>query len=155
MERKDLLKANAAIFQGQGKALDKYANRNVKVLVVGNPANTNALIAATNAPNLPAENFTAMTRLDQSRASEDTLLHTCQHSHTVTSHPPQPLHTPPSVTTSLPWTFPPTRHTPLNTSPPRYPFTGDPLFMGLNQLETCEDRSVAFRALRVPCATVS
>jgi malate dehydrogenase len=68
MQRADLLTANAAIFEGQGQALDKYANRNVKVLVVGNPANTNALIAMKNAPNLPKKNFTAMTRLDQNRA---------------------------------------------------------------------------------------
>jgi malate dehydrogenase len=68
MQRKDLLQANAAIFSGQGKALNAYAARNVKVLVVGNPANTNALIAATNAPDLPKTAFTAMTRLDQARA---------------------------------------------------------------------------------------
>eukprot|EP00455_Lapot_gusevi_P028625 TRINITY_DN305_c0_g1_i7.p2 TRINITY_DN305_c0_g1~~TRINITY_DN305_c0_g1_i7.p2 ORF type:complete len:382 (+),score=179.51 TRINITY_DN305_c0_g1_i7:60-1148(+) len=68
MERADLMAANAAIFAGQGKALDQYASRDVKVVVVGNPANTNALIAATNAPNLPRENFTALTRLDQNRA---------------------------------------------------------------------------------------
>lgn len=68
MQRADLLTANAAIFEGQGKALDAYANRNVKVLVVGNPANTNALIAMQNAPSLPRKNFTAMTRLDQNRA---------------------------------------------------------------------------------------
>jgi len=69
MERKDLLTANAAIFSGQGKALNDFANPNVKVLVVGNPANTNALIAMQNAPKIPRENFTAMTRLDQNRAS--------------------------------------------------------------------------------------
>jgi malate dehydrogenase len=68
MERKDLLKANATIFIGQGKALNDYASKNVKVLVVGNPANTNALIAQVNAPNLPKENFHAMTFLDQNRA---------------------------------------------------------------------------------------
>ena len=68
MDRKDLLKANAAIFEGQGKALDQYASRNVKVLVVGNPANTNALITKHYAPSLPASAFTAMTRLDQNRA---------------------------------------------------------------------------------------
>jgi malate dehydrogenase len=68
MVRADLLKANAAIFVGQGKALEKYASRDVKVCVVGNPANTNALIAMKNAPSLPRENFTAMTRLDQNRA---------------------------------------------------------------------------------------
>ena len=68
MDRKDLLKANAAIFEGQGKALDQWASRQVKVLVVGNPANTNALITKTFAPSLPASAFTAMTRLDQNRA---------------------------------------------------------------------------------------
>jgi malate dehydrogenase len=68
MERKDLLEANAAIFSVQGKALNDHASRNVKVLVVGNPANTNALIAQRNAPDLDPRNFTAMTRLDQNRA---------------------------------------------------------------------------------------
>jgi malate dehydrogenase len=68
MERKDLLLANAQIFSAQGKALDAVANRNVRVLVVGNPANTNALIAQRNAPNLNARNFTAMVRLDHNRA---------------------------------------------------------------------------------------
>ena len=69
MERKDLLSANAAIFTAQGKALDKVASRNVKVLVVGNPANTNAYIAMKSAPDLPRENFTAMLRLDHNRAA--------------------------------------------------------------------------------------
>ncbi|MFD1216598.1 MULTISPECIES: malate dehydrogenase [Microbulbifer] len=68
MERKDLLEANAAIFSAQGKALNDVAARNVKVLVVGNPANTNALIAQRNAPDLDPRNFTAMTRLDHNRA---------------------------------------------------------------------------------------
>ncbi|MCO4892990.1 malate dehydrogenase [Cupriavidus sp. WGtm5] len=68
MERKDLLEANAQIFTVQGKALDEVASRNVKVLVVGNPANTNAYIAMKSAPNLPRENFTAMLRLDHNRA---------------------------------------------------------------------------------------
>lgn len=68
MERKDLLKANAAIFKGQGEALNKYAKRSVKVCVVGNPANTNAMIAAMHAPDIPKENITALTRLDQNRA---------------------------------------------------------------------------------------
>ena len=67
MERKDLLEANAAIFSGQGKALNKVAKRDVKVLVVGNPANTNALIAMHNAPDIPNSQFTAMTRLDHQR----------------------------------------------------------------------------------------
>lgn len=68
MQRRDLLSANAAIFSGQGKAINQYAARTVKILVVGNPANTNALIAQQNAPDLPASAFTAMTRLDQNRA---------------------------------------------------------------------------------------
>lgn len=68
MQRADLMAANAAIFEGQGKAIDTYAKKDVKVLVVGNPANTNALIASINAPSIPKENFTAMTRLDQNRA---------------------------------------------------------------------------------------
>jgi malate dehydrogenase len=68
MERKDLLEANGKIFGPQGKALDAVASRNVKVLVVGNPANTNALIAMKNAPGLRAKNFTAMMRLDHNRA---------------------------------------------------------------------------------------
>ncbi|HAY46789.1 MAG TPA: malate dehydrogenase [Gammaproteobacteria bacterium] len=68
MERKDLLEANAAIFSVQGKAMNDVASRDIKVLVVGNPANTNALIAQSNAPDLKAGNFTAMTRLDHNRA---------------------------------------------------------------------------------------
>jgi malate dehydrogenase len=68
MERKDLLEANAAIFSAQGKALNKHANNNAKILVVGNPANTNALIAQRNAPDINPRNFTAMTRLDHNRA---------------------------------------------------------------------------------------
>ena len=69
MERADLLAANAQIFTAQGKALNAVANRNVKVLVVGNPANTNAYIAMKSAPDLPRENFTAMLRLDHNRAA--------------------------------------------------------------------------------------
>ncbi|MBS0429858.1 MAG: malate dehydrogenase [Proteobacteria bacterium] len=69
MERADLLAANAQIFTAQGKALDKVASRDVKVLVVGNPANTNAYIAMKSAPSLPRENFTAMLRLDHNRAA--------------------------------------------------------------------------------------
>jgi malate dehydrogenase len=68
MERKDLLLANAQIFSAQGKALNAVADRQVRVLVVGNPANTNALIARSNAPELPGGHFTAMTRLDHNRA---------------------------------------------------------------------------------------
>ncbi|MBU6328930.1 MAG: malate dehydrogenase [Acidobacteria bacterium] len=68
MERKDLLEANGAIFTVQGKALSDNAAADVRILVVGNPANTNALIAMNNAPNIPNERFTAMTRLDHNRA---------------------------------------------------------------------------------------
>lgn len=68
MERKDLIEANGAIFSEQGKLLNQYAARHVKVLVVGNPANTNALIAMKNAPDLDPRNFTAMMRLDHNRA---------------------------------------------------------------------------------------
>lgn len=68
MERKDLLAANVEIFKVQGEALNKHARKDVKVLVVGNPANTNALICSHYAPSIPKENFTAMTRLDQNRA---------------------------------------------------------------------------------------
>ncbi|MDX1626067.1 MAG: malate dehydrogenase [Wenzhouxiangellaceae bacterium] len=68
MERADLLSENGKIFGPQGKALNDHASRDVKVLVVGNPANTNCLIAQANAPDLPPENFTAMTRLDHNRA---------------------------------------------------------------------------------------
>ncbi|HYL71283.1 MAG TPA: malate dehydrogenase [Candidatus Dormibacteraeota bacterium] len=68
MERKDLLTANAQIFSAQGKALNEVADRKVRVLVVGNPANTNALIARSNAPDLDPRHFTAMTRLDHNRA---------------------------------------------------------------------------------------
>jgi malate dehydrogenase len=68
MERKDLLEANGAIFVPQGKALDEVASRDVRVLVVGNPANTNALIAMKNAPSLKPQQFTAMMRLDHNRA---------------------------------------------------------------------------------------
>jgi malate dehydrogenase len=68
MERADLLEANGAIFKPQGEALNAGAADDVKILVVGNPANTNALIAAHNAPDIPNERFTAMTRLDENRA---------------------------------------------------------------------------------------
>jgi len=69
MERKDLLAANVKIFKVQGEAMDKFAKKSVKVLVVGNPANTNALICSHYAPSIPKENFSAMTRLDQNRAA--------------------------------------------------------------------------------------
>jgi len=68
MERKDLLEANAAIFGVQGKAINAVASRDIKVLVVGNPANTNALITQRNAPDIDPRQFTAMTRLDHNRA---------------------------------------------------------------------------------------
>lgn len=79
MERKDLLEANAAIFSEQGKALNEVASRQVKVLVVGNPANTNALIAQRNAPDLDPSLFTAMTRLDHNRAMAQLALKTGAH----------------------------------------------------------------------------
>jgi malate dehydrogenase len=69
MERKDLIEANAAIFSVQGKSLNDNANANVKILVIGNPANTNCLIAQRNAPDLDPRQFTAMTRLDHNRAA--------------------------------------------------------------------------------------
>eukprot|EP00164_Ancoracysta_twista_P000796 GFYU01001045.1.p1 GENE.GFYU01001045.1~~GFYU01001045.1.p1 ORF type:complete len:331 (+),score=121.90 GFYU01001045.1:46-1038(+) len=68
MERKDLLEKNVAIFKQQGEALNNFAKKSVKVLVVGNPANTNCLICSKYAPSIPKENFTAMTRLDHNRA---------------------------------------------------------------------------------------
>jgi len=80
MERKDLIEANAAIFSVQGKALNDHASRNVKVLVVGNPANTNSLIAQRNAPDLDPRNFTAMTRLDHNRALTQLAQKTGSHS---------------------------------------------------------------------------
>jgi len=80
MERKDLLAANAAIFSVQGKAINDNASRNVKVLVVGNPANTNALIAYRNAPDLNPGQFTAMTRLDHNRAVAQLAEKTGKHS---------------------------------------------------------------------------
>ncbi|HLS06274.1 MAG TPA: malate dehydrogenase [Wenzhouxiangella sp.] len=80
MERADLLAENGKIFGPQGKSLNKVASRDVKVLVVGNPANTNALIAQANAPDLPPENFTAMTRLDHNRALAQLAAKTGTHS---------------------------------------------------------------------------
>jgi malate dehydrogenase len=68
MKQKDLVNVNGGIFMEQGKSLDKYAKKSVKVLVVGNPANTNCLITMLNAPSIPRENFTALTHLDQNRA---------------------------------------------------------------------------------------
>ncbi|MDJ0710256.1 MAG: malate dehydrogenase [Woeseiaceae bacterium] len=79
MERKDLLEANAAIFSVQGKAMNDHASRDIKVLVVGNPANTNALIAQSNAPDLKPRNFTAMTRLDHNRAMAQLAAKTSTH----------------------------------------------------------------------------
>ncbi len=76
MERKDLLEANAAIFSVQGKAINDHASRDIKVLVVGNPANTNALITQRNAPDIDPRNFTAMTRLDHNRAKTQIALKT-------------------------------------------------------------------------------
>ena len=79
MERKDLLEANAAIFSVQGKAMNDHASRDIKVLVVGNPANTNSLIAQSNAPDLNPGNFTAMTRLDHNRAKAQLAAKTDSH----------------------------------------------------------------------------
>ncbi len=84
MERKDLLEANAAIFSVQGKAMNDHANRDIKVLVVGNPANTNALIASSNAPDLNPRNFTAMTRLDHNRAMAKLAAKTNSHVNNIT-----------------------------------------------------------------------
>ncbi|XP_076765928.1 malate dehydrogenase 1 [Xylocopa sonorina] len=75
MERKDLLASNVNIFKVQGQALDQYARKDVKVLVVGNPANTNALVCSHYAPSIPKENFSAMTRLDQNRAQAQIALY--------------------------------------------------------------------------------
>lgn len=85
MERKDLLEANAAIFSVQGKAINDNASKDVKVLVVGNPANTNALIAYRNAPDLNPGQFTAMTRLDHNRAMAQLANKTGKHSTDVES----------------------------------------------------------------------
>ncbi|MBN4053554.1 malate dehydrogenase [Haliea sp. AH-315-K21] len=85
MERKDLLEANAAIFSVQGKAINDNASRDVKVIVVGNPANTNALIAYRNAPDLKPGQFTAMTRLDHNRAMAQLAEKTGKHSSDVES----------------------------------------------------------------------
>lgn len=79
MERKDLLQANAAIFSVQGKAINEHAARDIRVLVVGNPANTNALIASSNAPDIDPGNFTAMTRLDHNRAKAQLAAKTGSH----------------------------------------------------------------------------
>jgi len=79
MERKDLLEANAQIFSVQGKAINHHASHNIRVLVVGNPANTNALIASSNAPDINPRNFTAMTRLDHNRASAQLAQKTGKH----------------------------------------------------------------------------
>jgi len=79
MERKDLLEANAQIFSAQGKAINDNASKSIRVLVVGNPANTNALIASANAPDIDPANFTAMTRLDHNRAASQLALKTGKH----------------------------------------------------------------------------
>ena len=84
MERKDLLEANAAIFSVQGKAMNDHASRDIRVLVVGNPANTNALIASSNAPDIPVGNFTAMTRLDHNRAMAQLATRTDSHVNDIT-----------------------------------------------------------------------
>lgn len=79
MERKDLLEANAQIFSVQGKAINDHASRDIRVLVVGNPANTNALITSSNAPDIDPRNFTAMTRLDHNRAAAQLAQKTGKH----------------------------------------------------------------------------
>ena len=84
MERKELLTANARIFSVQGAAIDAVARRDIRVLVVGNPANTNALIAASNAPSLDRRQFTAMTRLDHNRAISQLATQTGKPSTTIT-----------------------------------------------------------------------
>jgi len=83
MERKDLLEANAAIFSVQGKAMNEHASKDIRVLIVGNPANTNALIAQSNAPDLNPRNFTAMTRLDHNRACAQLATKTGKHANDV------------------------------------------------------------------------
>jgi len=83
MERKDLLEANAQIFSVQGKAINDHASRGIQVLVVGNPANTNALIAQSNAPDINPANFTAMMRLDHNRASAQLASRTGKHASDV------------------------------------------------------------------------
>src|SRR4029453_4539243 len=93
MERKDLLLANAQIFSAQGKALDAVANRNVRVLVVGNPANTNALIAQRNAPGLNQRNFTAMVRPDHNRALAHLAENTARGARGGRKPAPPPAHT--------------------------------------------------------------
>jgi malate dehydrogenase len=86
MTRADLLKANANIFREQGKALNQFASRKVKVLVVGNPANTNAKITMEFAPDLPKSAFTAMTRLDEFRARQYNQLAACSHKEIAEEH---------------------------------------------------------------------
>ena len=83
MERKDLLEANAQIFSVQGKAINDQASRDIRVLVVGNPANTNALITRSNAPDIDPANFTAMTRLDHNRAAAQLASRVGKHSSDV------------------------------------------------------------------------
>jgi malate dehydrogenase len=83
MERKDLLEANAKIFSGQGKAINDHASRDIRILVVGNPANTNALITRCNAPDINPANFTAMTRLDHNRAAAQLAAKTGKHNSDV------------------------------------------------------------------------
>ena len=83
MERKDLLEANAQIFSVQGKAINDHASRDIRVLVVGNPANTNALITRANAPDINPANFTAMTRLDHNRAAAQLAAKTGAHNSDV------------------------------------------------------------------------
>ena len=96
MERGDLLEANGGIFKPQGKAINDHAADDIKILVVGNPANTNALIAQAAAPDVPAERFTAMTRLDHNRALTQLAKKTGTHGrrHQASDHLGQPLRHP-------------------------------------------------------------
>lgn len=100
MERGDLLSANGGIFKPQGKAINDNAADDIKVLVVGNPANTNALIAQAAAPDVPAERFTAMTRLDHNRALTQLAKKTARRSPTSSGSPSGATTPPPSTRTS-------------------------------------------------------
>ena len=91
MERKDLLAANVKIFKVQGEALDKYAKKTVKVLVVGNPANTNCLLTIKSASSLPKQNFSCLTRLDQNRAQAQVRERETTYIHLVYQSPSPPL----------------------------------------------------------------
>ena len=102
MERSDLLEANGGIFKPQGNALNDHAASDIKVLVVGNPANTNCLIAKSNAPDIPAERFTAMTRLDHNRAIGQIATKTGAQAIVVSNHGGRQLDGAPSSISMLP-----------------------------------------------------